>query len=43
MAYELACDSCEFAEAEALERSAYAGARDHESEHPSHFVVITER
>lgn len=43
MTYELACDSCGYAEAVTEERSAYTGARDHEAEHPEHIVMITQR
>ena len=43
MLYELSCDSCEFVDAAVKERSAYAEARDHEAQYPSHFVFISER
>ena len=43
MQYRLACDSCEFdAETEGA-GDAYTAARDHEADHPTHFVDITER
>lgn len=40
MAFDLACDSCPFHRGVDEEWSAYLDARDHESEHPSHFVLI---
>lgn len=40
MPYDLTCDSCEFARTVNEEVSAYTGAKDHEEEHPTHFVFI---
>lgn len=40
MAFDLACDSCAFARGVDEEWSAYRDARAHESEHPTHFVLI---
>lgn len=40
MAFDLACDTCEFSRTIDAENSAYTTARDHESDHPSHFVFI---
>lgn len=41
MGYELDCDSCDFAQTVERERDTYPRARDHEAEHPSHFVFIS--
>lgn len=41
MGFELDCDTCEFAQVVEDERDTYPRARDHEAEHPSHFVFIT--
>lgn len=41
MPFELQCDSCDFNRQTGDETGAYADARDHESDHPSHFVLIT--
>lgn len=40
MAFELACDTCDFAPTVDGEDSAYVSARDHEADHPTHFVFI---
>lgn len=40
MAYSLTCDTCEFAREISDEIDTYAVAKDHESEHPDHFVYI---
>lgn len=43
MHYRLACDSCDYAEEADAAGDAYTAARDHEADHPAHFVDITER
>lgn len=43
MTFDLDCDTCEFARTVETESSAYDGAKRHEQEHPSHFVLITTR
>lgn len=43
MMFELSCDTCDYADAVPVERSAYSDARDHEAEHPTHNVLITEQ
>lgn len=42
MTFNLDCDSCGFANEVDEEVYAYTDARDHEAEHPSHVVVISE-
>ena len=42
MTFELDCDSCGYQENTDSENSAYATAREHEAEHPSHIVQILE-
>lgn len=39
---ELQCDACEFACSLADDSMAYDRAREHESEHPTHNVLIYE-
>ncbi|WP_274520325.1 hypothetical protein [Natronobacterium lacisalsi] len=41
MTLELKCDSCGFERTFEEDREGYAAARDHERDHPSHFVFIT--
>lgn len=41
MGFELICDSCEYVRTMEDEPGAYARARDHETDHPTHFVFIT--
>ena len=43
MHYRLACDSCEFDEEAEIAMQAYTAARNHEADHPTHIVDITER
>ena len=43
MRYELACDSCGFNTTVEAEGQAYTRARDHEADHPDHFVNIREQ
>lgn len=40
MAYTLTCDSCEFDLGVDEEVRAYSNAKEHEAEHPAHFVFI---
>ena len=40
VAYDLKCDTCEFSRTVDAESSAYSAAKDHESDHPDHFVLI---
>lgn len=42
MRFDLDCDTCGYAEVVDEAASAYTGARDHEADHPSHFVIISE-
>lgn len=42
MTFDLECDSCEYAEVVDEAATAYTGARDHEADHPSHIVLISE-
>lgn len=41
MQYELDCDTCDFAQTVEEEGETYPRAKDHEAEHPTHFVFIT--
>jgi hypothetical protein len=38
--FRLECDTCGFAREADAEVDAYAAARDHESNHPTHYVII---
>jgi hypothetical protein len=40
MNYTLACDACDLEESYEDQTAAYAGARDHEDENPTHNVLI---
>jgi hypothetical protein len=40
MAYLLDCDSCEFSQTVTEEPRTYAVAKEHEEDHPEHFVLI---
>lgn len=40
MTYSLDCDTCQFARSIAGEVNAYSIAKEHESEHPEHFVFM---
>lgn len=40
MPYSLTCDTCEFTQEITDEIDTYAVAKDHEVEHPDHFVFI---
>jgi hypothetical protein len=42
MSFHLACETCDFVHETDDEIDAYAAARDHESEHPTHYVFIEE-
>ena len=41
MAFNLACDTCGFERTEEEEARAYIGAKSHEEQFPTHFVLIT--
>lgn len=43
MAYELACDTCDFERSVDENWRAYGSARDHESEYPVHSVFVRRR
>jgi len=38
--FRLECDTCEFGREVDADVDAYAAARDHESKHPTHYVII---
>lgn len=40
MPYSLDCDTCDFIRTVDDEVDAYAAAKEHESEHPNHFVFM---
>ena len=40
MAYILDCDSCDFSRETSDKVTAYSAAKDHEAEHPMHFVFM---
>lgn len=40
MEYTLACDACDLEEVHEDRTAAYAGARDHEDQYPTHNVLI---
>ena len=40
MSYSVDCIACDFVEEIVDEVTAYCVARDHEAEHPDHFVVM---
>lgn len=42
MIFDLECDSCAYAEVVEEAANAYTGARDHEADHPTHCVIISE-
>jgi hypothetical protein len=40
MTHNLDCDSCEYDDTAETETAAYRLAKEHETTHPSHFVLI---
>jgi hypothetical protein len=38
--FDLDCDTCDFNRTVDAQRSAFSAAKDHESDHPDHFVLI---
>lgn len=40
MAFDLDCDTCEFSCTVGTESAAYQRAKEHETDHPNHFVLI---
>lgn len=41
MEYQLDCDTCDYVHVVEEEGDTYLHAKDHEEDHPSHFVIIT--
>lgn len=40
MAFDLDCDTCDYSQTVDAESTAYVSAKEHEADHPTHFVLI---